>query len=57
MIFATVKTESSKCFLLNDGETTYNCVAPKSKEQTERGFFEFLNMLREYGYKVYTKEL
>lgn len=57
MIFSTVKTESSKYFLLNDGETTYNCVAPKSKEQTERGFFEFLNVLREYGYKVYIKEL
>lgn len=57
MIFATVKTESSKCFLLNDGETTYNCVAPKYNDQTVRGFFEFLNLLREYGYKVYTKEL
>ena len=56
MIFATVKTESSKYFLLNDGETTYNCVSSKSNDQTERGFFEFLNMLREYGYKVHTKE-
>lgn len=57
MIFATIQTKCSKHFLFNDGETTYNCVALVSRDETERSFRDFLNMLGEYGYQVHIKEL